>query len=309
MASSQNSARSLTRFAWLTIGAAVATIGLKAGAYLLTGSVGLLSDALESVVNLIAGIAALIALTIAEREPDDAHTFGHTKAEYFSSGLEGLLILGAAGAIIWASVGRFLDPVPLEQVGWGLAVSTLASAVNGVVAWWLFRAASRYRSITLRANAQHLMTDIWTSVGVIAAVGLVGVTGWIRLDPVIAVIVALNITWTGGMLVRLSAYGLLDTALPQDDLTRIEAVLTRYRTMHSIRTHALRTREAGARRFMSVHVLVPGAWSVRQGHELLEALERDLHTELPNLTVLTHLEPLEDDVSWDDLGLDRMHPE
>ncbi len=306
MTASPDAARSLTRFAWLTIAAAVATIGLKAGAYLLTGSVGLLSDALESVVNLVAGVAALVALTFAERGPDDEHAYGHTKAEYFSSGLEGMLILGAAGAIIWTAVGRFFDPVQLEQVGWGLVVSTLASVVNGVVAWWLFRAASRYRSITLHANAKHLVTDVWTSVGVIVAVGLVALTGWTRFDPVIAVLVAFNITWSGVALVRQSAHGLLDTALPEEDTSLIEAVLERYRQEHGIRTHALRTREAGTRRFMSVHVLVPGDWSVRKGHELLEELERDLHAELPALTVLTHLEPLEDAVSWDDTELDRV---
>jgi cation diffusion facilitator family transporter len=305
MTASIAAARSLTRFAWLTIAAAIITIALKAGAYLLTGSVGLLSDALESIVNLVAGVAALVALTVSEWAPDDEHAYGHTKAEYFSGGLEGLLILGAAGAIVWTAVERFLNPVPLEQVGWGLVVSTLASVVNGVVAWWLFRAAARYRSITLRANAKHLVTDIWTSVGVIVAVALVALTGWTRFDPVIAVIVAINIAWAGAMLVRQAAHGLLDTALPEDEHARIEAVLQRYRQEHGIRTHALRTREAGTRRFMSVHVLVPGEWTVQRGHELLEELERDLRAQLPALTVFTHLEPLEDAVSWDDTTLDR----
>lgn len=297
--------RSLTRFAWLTIAAAIVTIGLKAGAYLLTGSVGLLSDALESVVNLVAGVAALIALTVAEREPDKEHAYGHTKAEYFSSALEGVLILGAAGAIIWTAIGRFLDPVPIERIGLGLALSALASVLNGAVAWRLFRAAAEYRSITLQANAKHLMTDIWTSAGVIVAVAVVAFTGWNRMDPVIAMIVAGNITRAGVMLIRASMHGLLDSALPTDEFDRIEAVLARYRTEHGIRTHALRTREAGTRQFMSVHVLVPGEWTVNRGHRLVEELERDLRAELPSLTVMTHMEPLEDPVSWDDVSLDR----
>ncbi|HEV2127853.1 MAG TPA: cation diffusion facilitator family transporter [Thermomicrobiales bacterium] len=297
--------RSLTRFAWLTIAAAVATIGLKAGAYLLTGSVGLLSDALESVVNLVAGIATLVALWVAAREPDEEHAYGHTKAEYFSSGLEGLLILVAAGSIIWAAITRLIDPVPIERVGAGLIVSLLATVVNGGVAWLLFRAGDRYRSIALRSNARHLMTDVWTSVGVVVAVGLVAVTGWNRLDPVIALIVAANISWSGAVLVNRSVHGLLDTALDVEDSERLEVVLARYRERYGVRMHALRTRQAGTRRFMSVHVLVPGEWTVRRGHDLLDQLEHDLRQELPDLTVMTHLEPLEDPASWDDMHLDR----
>ncbi|MDQ4045439.1 MAG: cation diffusion facilitator family transporter, partial [Chloroflexota bacterium] len=252
--------RSLVRFAWLTIAAAVVTIGLKAGAYLLTDSVGLLSDALESVVNLVAGIAALIALWVAAWEPDEEHAYGHTKAEYFSSGLEGMLILVAAGSIIWAAIGRLTDPEPIERVGVGLAVSLVATGVNGAVAWRLFRAGDQFRSVTLKANARHLMTDVWTSAGVVVAVGLVAATGWNRLDPVIALIVAGNITWSGVTLVSRSAHGLLDTALDEEDAQRIEAILAHYRERYGLGTHALRTREAGTRRFVSVHVLVPGEW-------------------------------------------------
>lgn len=299
---------SLRRFAWLSIAAAVATIALKTGAWQITGSVGLLSDALESLVNLVAGIAALIAITVAERAPDEEHAYGHTKAEYFSSGLEGLLVLIAAGAIAWTSVTRLLDPVPLEQVGWGLLVSTSASIVNGAVAWRLFRVAAAHRSVTLRANARHLLTDVWTSAGVLLAVAAVAITGWTRMDPVIALIVGANIARVGVRLVGQSAHGLLDTALPEPEAARITAVLDRYIANHGIRTHALRTRDAGTRQFMSVHVLVPGDWSVRQGHELLEALERDLRAELPGLTVFTHLEPIEDPESWADITLDRGAP-
>lgn len=300
---------SLTRFAWLSIAAAVVTIALKAGAYLLTGSVGLLSDALESLVNLIAAVVALIALTVAAKGPDEEHAYGHAKAEYFSSGLEGMLVLVAALGIAVTAVPRLIDPQPIEQVGAGLAVSVIASLVNAAVAWNLFRAAAAYRSITLQANARHLMTDIWTSGGVVAGVALVALTGWARLDPLIALMVAANIVWTGGMLVRKSALGLLDTALPTEDRQIIEDVLVRFRDEHGIVTHALRTREAGTRRFVSVHVLVPGDWTVHRGHHLVESLEHDIHDALPETTVFTHLESLDDPTSWDDVALDRSRPD
>ena len=296
---------SLKRYAWLSIAAAVITIALKTGAYLLTGSVGLLSDALESLVNLVAAIAALIALTVAEKAPDEEHAYGHAKAEYFSSGFEGTLVLIAAAGIMVSAVPRLINPEPIEQVGAGLAVSTAASLVNGFVAWRLFRAAAAHRSVTLHANARHLMTDIWTSIGVVVGVALVALTGWNRLDPVIALLVAANIVWTGWLLVRQSVLGLLDTALPAEDREAIEGVLGRYRADYGIETHALRTREAGVRRFMSVHVLVPGSWTVHQGHRLLEDLEHDIHAVLPDTTVFTHLESLDDPASWEDVALDR----
>jgi len=295
----------LTRFAWLSIAAALATISLKTGAYLLTGSVGLLSDALESIVNLVAAIVALIALTVAAKEPDEEHAYGHAKAEYFSSGLEGMLVMLAAVAIVVTAVPSLISPEPIEQVGAGLAVSVLASIVNAVVAWMLFRAAGAHRSITLLASARHLMTDIWTSGGVLVGVALVGLTGWNRLDAAVALVVAANIVWTGLSLIRKSVLGLLDTALPTDDLDAIEAVLARYRVEHRIETHALRTREAGARRFVSVHVLVPGDWTVQRGHHLIDNLEHDIHAALPETTVFTHLESLDDPASWDDVTLDR----
>jgi cation diffusion facilitator family transporter len=297
---------SLTRFAWLSIVAAVLTIGLKAGAYRLTGSVGLLSDALESLVNLVAAIAALLALSVAAKEPDEEHAYGHEKAEYFSSGLEGALIVLAAGLIVAASLPRLLHPAPIDQVGWGLAVSVLASLINLGVAWRLFRAGQEFHSITLEAGARHLFTDVWTSAGVLVGIGAVVLTGWERLDPLIALAVAANIVWTGVRLVRRSMLGLIDTALPADERAAIEAVLDRYSRGEGVQVHALRTREAGARRFVSMHILVPGDWTVDRGHGLLEAIERDVRAALPKVTVLTHLEPLDDPASWDDTGLDRV---
>ncbi len=281
------------------------TIVLKAGAWRVTGSVGLLSDAMESVVNLIAGVVALVALNVAEKEPDEEHAYGHAKAEYFSSGLEGMLILIAAFAIGVTAIPRLISPEPLEQVGLGLVISVVASGVNALTAWWLFRAAREYRSITLESNARHLMTDVWTTAGVLLGVLVVALTGWLRLDALIGLVVAVNIIWTGWQLVRRSILGLLDTAFPSEDMTRIENVLNRYRNDYGIATHALRTRQAGQRRFMSLHVLVPGRWSVQRGHQLLEKLEQDLRTELPDTTVFTHLEPLDDPASWDDVALDR----
>jgi cation diffusion facilitator family transporter len=297
----------LTRYAWLSIGAAVITIGLKLGAYWLTGSVGLLSDALESLVNLAAAIMALAMLTLAARPPDEEHAYGHGKAEYFAGGVEGALILLAAASIAWTAVPRLVAPQPLEQIGLGLAVSLAASAINLIVARVLLAAGRRFRSIALEADARHLMTDVWTSAGVLAAVGAVAFTGWQRLDPIIALVVAANIIWTGVRLLRQSALGLLDTALPPEEQVAIDAVLARYRS-DEVQFHALRTRQAGARSFMSVHVLVPGGWTVQRGHRLLEQIERDIRAAVPGLTVFTHLEPLEDPVSFEDTRLDRAAP-
>ncbi|HSF79238.1 MAG TPA: cation diffusion facilitator family transporter [Steroidobacteraceae bacterium] len=295
---------SLRRFAWLSIAAAVATIALKALAYLLTGSVGLLSDALESFVNLAGALMALAMLSLAARPPDANHAYGHGKAEYFSSGVEGGLILIAAVSIAVAAVDRLLHPRPLEQLGLGLTISVVASLVNFGVSVVLMRAAKQYESITLRANAHHLMTDVWTSAGVLVGVGAVAVTGWLWLDPLVALAVAANIVWTGVRIVHASILGLMDTALPAAELAAITAVLDRY-AGDEVRYHALRTRQAGPRRFVSVHVLVPGAWSVMRGHDLLERIEADIREALPLVSVLTHLEPLEDPAAHDDLDLDR----
>jgi len=298
--------RSLARFAWLSIVAALLTISLKGGAYALTGSVGLLSDALESVVNLVAAVVALIALTVAHQGPDEEHAYGHEKAEYFSSGIEGGLILLAAASIAYVSVGRLLHPAPPQSVALGLAISTFASLINLGAAWRLRHAARQYRSITLEADARHLLTDVWTSAGVIVGVAGVALTGWLWLDAVIALAVAVNIVWAGLQLVRRSALGLLDTALPAAERATIGAVLERYAREQPVEFHALRTRESGTRRFVEVHVLVPGGWSVRRGHALLERLERDLRAALGPVTILTHLEPRNDPTSFADTALDRV---
>ncbi len=295
---------SLTRFAWLSIGAALLTIGLKTLAYFLTGSVGLLSDALESLVNLVGAVIALAMLTVAARPADEDHAYGHSKAEYFSSGVEGTLILVAAASIAYTAIQRLFGPKPLEQVGVGLGVSLAASLINFGVAQVLLRASRLHNSITLEANARHLLTDVWTSVGVLVAVGVVALTGWGYLDPVIALVVAANIVWSGFHIVRASVLGLMDTALPAAELATVQAVLDKYQ-QNGLEIHALRTRQSGARRFVSFHVLVPGHWTVEHGHKLLEEIEAQVRQVLPNTTAFTHLEPLDDPVSWEDQGLDR----
>jgi cation diffusion facilitator family transporter len=295
----------LTRFAWLSIAAAVLTICLKAAAYFVTGSVGLLSDALESIVNLVAAIAALIALSLVAKGPDEEHAYGHDKVEYVSSTLEGALVLVAAGAIVLTALPRLVDPQPIAQASVGIAISIVASIVNLLVARQLLRAVLEHRSITLEAVARHLMTDVWTSAGVVLAIIGVTVTGWERLDPLIALVIAANIIWTGITLLRRSFLGLLDTALPAEDLATINAILDRYQERDEIHTHALRSREAGARRFVSFHILVPGWWSVHEGHRLLEEIESEIAEALPGITVFTHLEALDDPASYADTTLDR----
>lgn len=297
---------SLKRFAWLSIAAAVITIGLKAGAYAVTGSVGLLSDALESLVNLVAAVVALLVLTVAVRPPDEDHAYGHDKAEYFSSGVEGGLILIAAVSIGYTAIDRLLHPHLIEQVGLGLVISVAASLINLMVARILFKAGQQHNSITLEADAHHLMTDVWTSAGVVLGVAAVALTGWAWLDPVIALAVAANIIWAGVRLVQRSVLGLLDTALPLPERQTLQQILEGYQQREGVQYHAMRTRQAGARRFVSVHILVPGAWTVQRGHNLLERIECDLRRALPQLTVFTHLEPIEDPHSWDDQYLDRV---
>jgi cation diffusion facilitator family transporter len=294
----------LTRFAWLSIGAAVLTIGLKTFAYWLTGSVGLLSDALESLVNLVAAIMALAMLTVAARPADEIHAFGYGKAEYLSSGLEGALILLAAASIVGTAIPRLLQPKPLEHIGIGLAVSVVASAINFWVARVLLDGGRKYRSITLEADARHLMTDVWTSAGVVVGVGAVAATGWLRLDPIIAIVVAVNILRTGWQLLSRSVQGLLDAALPAGEQDAINQVLKKYES-RGIQYHALRTRQAGTRAFISLHVLVPGDWTVQRGHDLLEQLERDIRAAIPGAQLFTHLEPQGDPAAWEDVGLDR----
>lgn len=295
---------SLTKFAWLSLGAAVVTIAVKLAAYGLTGSVGLLSDALESFVNLAGAAMAVAMLNLAAKPADEEHAYGHTKAEYFSSGAEGALIVITAVSIVIAAVHRWLHPHVITEIGLGLSIAVAAALINLVVAIIVRRAGVRFESIVLEADAQHLMTDVWTSVGVVIGVGAVGLTGWQGLDPAVAVVVAANILRSGVMIVRKSALGLLDTALPLAEVARLRAVLDRYQE-GGVQYHALRTRQSGSRRFVSLHVLVPGQWSVDRGHHLLEQIEADLRGALPNVAVFTHLESLSDPASYQDQTLDR----
>ncbi len=294
---------SLTRYAWLSIAAAITTIILKMAAYLYTGSVGLLSDAIESLVNLAGAVMALAMLTVAARPADEEHAFGHNKAEYFSSGFEGALILIAAISIAVTAVPRLITPQPIEQLGFGIAISVLASGINLAVALVLLAASRRHASITLEADARHLFTDVWTTAGVIVAVVAVKFTGWLRIDPIVAILVAVNIIWAGVELMRNSVRGLMDQALPEEELKTLRKVLSTYLD-EGAHYHALRTRQAGSRRFISLHVLVPGDWPVHQGHQLLERMEADLRKALPSVSVLTHLESLEDPAAWADAKLD-----
>jgi cation diffusion facilitator family transporter len=295
---------SLTRFAWVSVAAALATIALKFGAYLITGSVGLLSDALESLVNLAAAAMALAMLGLAAQPPDEEHAYGHSKAEYFASSFEGTLILVAAVSIAVAAVSRLLEPRPVEDAALGIGIAAASTLINLGVARMLLRAGRRHRSIALEADARHLLTDVWTSLAVMAGVGAVAATEWYWLDPVLALAVAANIVRIGVDLMRRSALGLLDTALPEPERARIHAILDRF-AAEGVEFHALRTRQAGAWRFVSVHVLVPGAWTVQRGHELLERIEDEIRAALPASTVFTHLEPLEDPASFADMRLQR----
>ncbi len=298
----------LTKFAWLSIAAALATIALKSGAYWLTGSVGLLSDAAESTVNLVAAIVALFALRLAARPADDTHHYGHTKAEFFSAAAEGTMIFAAAMFIIWSAANRFLHPQPLENVGIGLGISVIASVINGAVAMVLMRAGKKHRSLTLVADGKHLMTDVWTSVGVVAGVLLVSLTGIIRLDPVIAILVGLNIIWTGWKLLQESANGLMDVTLPAEQNQRLAAMLSEFAT-DEVSFHGLRTRSSGHQGFAEVHVLVPGDWSVQRSHDLVELIEGRIAQDFEGITLSAHVEPSEDPRSYDDYAAEVPMPE
>lgn len=292
----------LTKFAWLSIAAAVVTISIKVAAWWVSGSVGLLSDAAESVVNLVAAVVTLIALTIAAKPADDNHHFGHTKAEYFSAATEGIMIFVAALVIMVAAVDRLMSPQALENVGLGLAISAVASVVNGSVALVLLKAGRNHRSIALEADGHHLMTDVWTSVGVIVGVGLVMFTGWNWLDPVVAILVAVNILWTGWKLISSSVVGLMDSALPDEDNERLRAILQSFESQE-IEFHAFRTRVSGSRRFMEFHMLVPGDWSVQEGHTQMDYVIEALKTDYPDLSITSHLEPIEDPRSYQDIDI------
>lgn len=281
----------LTRFAWLSVAAAVLTIGLKTAAYFLTGSVGLLSDALESIVNLVGASLALVMLTIAARPADKGHAYGHSKAEYFSSGIEGSLILVAAASIIYTAVNRLLNPQPLEQLGVGILVSVVASLVNLAVSIVLQRAGKTHNSISLTSNGKHLMTDVWTSGGVLLGVGAVAISKWQPLDSIVAIVVALNIVWTGIGIVRHSVSGLMDSALPKSDIDKIERIIEKHLNGEG-KIHALRTRQSAAVKFISMHIQVPGTWTVEKGHQHATLIESDIIQTFPDAAVFTHLEPL-----------------
>ncbi len=295
----------LERYAWLSVGAAIATIGLKTFAWWLTGSVGLLSDALESLVNLAAALLALSMLRLAATPPDDAHPYGFSKAEYFSAGIEGALIVLAAAGILFTAIPRLVAPQPLETPTLGLGLSAAATVINLVVARILIKAGHAHHSITLEADGRHLMTDVWTSAGVILGVGLVFVTGWLRLDPLVALAVAAHIVWTGVGLVRRSVSGLLDAAISRDDQNELTKLFAEYSRRYGVAFHALRTRQAGARRFVSFHLLVPDAWSVAQAHRLSEEIEARMRSMVPNASITTHIEPISDPASYEDQELDR----
>lgn len=299
-----NDRKFLIKYAWLSVSAALLTILLKAGAYFLTDSVGLLSDAIESTANLVAAVVALIVLTVAAQPPDEEHAYGHTKAEYFASGVEGTLILVASLTIGIAAVNRLMDPQPIEQIGVGIIISIIAALLNLVVARILYRAGSQYRSITLVTDAKHLMTDVWTTAGVLVGVGAVGITGWVWLDPVIALVVAIQILISGIKILRESVGGLMDVGLPADEIEQIVGILNAH-TQDGVQYHALRTRQSGAQRFMSVHLQVPGDWSIQKGHSLLEDIESDVRSSLEPISVFTHIEPLEDPRSWEDIAINR----
>jgi cation diffusion facilitator family transporter len=295
----------LERYAWLSVGAALATIALKTLAWWLTGSVGLLSDALESVVNLAAAVLALSMLRLATAPPDENYPYGFSKAEYFSAGIEGALIVVAAGGIVWAAVPRLLAPRALDMPFAGLGLTVVASAINLAVALVLLRAGRANHSITLEADGRHLMTDVWTSAAVLVGVALVFATGWLRLDPLIALAVSVHIVWTGFGLVRRSVRGLLDPAISSEDQSEVTKLFQEYSRRYGVSFHALRTRQAGARRFVTFHLLVPDAWTVAQAHRLSEEIEARMRSMVPNAAVFTHIEPISDPASYDDQGLDR----
>ena len=295
----------LERYAWLSIAAALATISLKTLAWWLTGSVGLLSDALESIVNLAAALLALAMLRVAASPPDENHPYGFSKAEYFAAGIEGALIVLAAAGIFASAIPRLIEPRPLEAPLFGLALNVAASAINLGVGMLLIRVGRTAHSIALEADGHHLMTDVWTSVGVVIGVALVFATGWLRLDPLIALAVAVHIIWTGLRLMRRSWKGLLDAAIPTEDTAEVTKLFTEYSKRYGVSFHALRTRQAGARHFISFHLLVPDAWSVAQAHRLSEEIESRIRSMVPNAAVFTHIEPISDPASYEDQGLDR----
>ncbi|MHC3002359.1 cation diffusion facilitator family transporter [Gordonia metallireducens] len=295
--------RNLARFAVLSIVTAVVVFGLKLLAWWITGSVGLLSDALESIVNVVAAVGAFVALRVAAKPPDRGHNFGHTKAEYFSAVFEGVLIVVAAVIIVVTAIDRLINPRELEEVGLGLGISVGATVLNAAVGLILIRAGRKHRSLTLEADGKHLMTDVATTVGVLVGVFLVALTGWLPLDPLIAIAVAINIMVVGSRLVWRSGAGLMDSALPAEQRSAIDGVLDRHRA-DGIVFHDIRTREAGHERFLQLHMLVPGDWSVQRAHDLTEVVEDELHAAVPDLNITTHVEPVNDPRAYEEWRLE-----
>jgi cation diffusion facilitator family transporter len=295
----------LERYAWLSVAAALATLTIKWAAWWITGSVGLLSDALEAFVNLGAALLALWMLRLAASPPDEKHPHGLSKAEYFAAGIEGTLIVLAAGGIIASALPRLVNPQPIQAPAFGLALSALATVINLGVALVLMRAGREQRSITLEADGQHLMTDVWTSVGVLAGVGLVWMSGWLLLDALVGVAVGVYIIWAGVGLMRRSVVGLLDAAISGEDRREIDKLFAEYSRRYGVSFHAVRTRQAGARQFVTFHLLVPDAWTVARAHGLSEEIESRIRSLVPNASLLTHIEPISDPASYDDQQLDR----
>ena len=297
--------RPLTHYAWLSIATAIAALALKWAAYWLTGSVGLLSDALETFINLGTAFLALWMLRLAAAPPDDEHPYGFSKAEYFAAAIEGTLIVVAAAGIIATAIPRFAHPKPLELPAMGIALGATASVLNLIVALVLIRAGRANDSLTLEADGKHLMTDVWTSVGVLTGVALVWLTGWLILDPLIALAVGVHIIFAGVGLMRRSVLGLLDQAISGADRETLDKLFKEYGHRYGVTFHAVRTRQAGARRFITFHLLVPDAWSVKQAHQLSEEMESRIRSLVPNANILTHIEPISDPASYDDQALDR----
>lgn len=300
-----SASRPLTHYAVLSMIVALATLCLKVAAWRLTGSVGLLSDALETLVNLVAAGLAYISLWVAARPADDDHAYGHTKVEYFASGMEGTMILMAAIGISWSAIDRLFHPLPLNELSIGLTITAVAAVINWVAGRRLISVGKKRHSVTLEADGKHLITDVWTSAAVIVGVLLVALTGWQPLDSIVALLVAVLIVFIGIKLVHQALLGLMDTGLPEEELKKIREVFARYFVQHGVEYHALRTRQAGAWKFMSVHVLVPGDWTVTRSHELVEKIEEEIRQQVERINVLTHLEPLEDPSSWEDVELER----
>jgi cation diffusion facilitator family transporter len=287
------------RLLWTSVVVASITIVLKTGAWYLTDSVGLLADAMESFVNLASAIFGLIMVTIAMRPADDDHPYGHHKAEYFSSGFEGVLILGAAVAIIWAAGHRLLDPQPLQQVGWGLALSVVSSALNGFLAWVMLAAAKQHRSIALEADAKHLITDVWTSVGVVIGIAGVALTGWLWLDALVAIGVAINIMWEGYRLIWRSSQGLMDEAVESEVLAEIQKSLDGF-AHHTIRFDHLTTRRSGQRLFLDMHMHMPASWTLGRAAAVRTSVEQALMSAVPGLRASIQLLPMDVEGHFDD---------